>query len=147
MIVNFMKLHKDAVVPTYATDGAACFDIYACELTSLFGEKDPSGVLISTGIAVEIPEGHCMKIYSRSGHGFKNSVRLANCVAVIDSDYRGEIKIALIKDNDAAPGVEIKAGSRIAQGMIEKVEQVHFHEVMKLNNTNRGIGGFGSTDK
>ena len=103
--------------------------------------------MISTGLSVEIPSGYGLFIFSRSGQGFKSDVRLANCVGVIDSDYRGEIKIKLTKDvaSWAMPS-EIKSGDAIAQGVILPYPRVTFVEADELSNTERGTGGFGSTD-
>lgn len=84
-----------------------------------------------------------MMVYSRSGHGFKSDVRLANCVGVIDSDYRGEVKVKLT--NDGNEYMQVNEGDRIAQAMIIPVEQVKFIEVAELSDTERGTGGFGST--
>ena len=82
-------------------------------------------------------------IYSRSGHGFKNDVRLANCVGVIDSDYTGEVKIKLTIDNEE--GFIVEHGSRVAQAMIIKLPSVQLVEVDELKTTERGANGFGST--
>jgi len=141
--VKVKRLYSDAILPTYATDGSACFDIY----TMLNGDTD-YGVphTYSTGLAFEIPEDHVMLVFSRSGHGFKNDVRLSNCVGVIDSDYRGELKVKLACDKEGW-GLEINAGDRIAQGMILPVNKVVFEEVEELSNTERGNKGFGSTGK
>jgi len=140
--VKFEKLHEDAQVPTYATDGSGCFDFYACT----YGLKTcAESVTIGTGIAVEIPAGHVLLIFSRSGHGFKNDVRLANCVGVIDSDYRGEIMVKLRKDSIDINTLNINHGDRIAQGMMIPFQKVQFVEVENLIDTERGTGGFGST--
>ena len=85
-----------------------------------------------------------MLVYSRSGHGFKYGVRLANCVGVIDSDYRGEVGVKLTADQ-TSEGFFVRNGDRIAQAMIVPVDRVEFEEVEKLSDTDRGTGGFGST--
>ena len=87
-----------------------------------------------------------MLVYSRSGHGFKHDTRLANCVGVIDSDYRGELMVKLTYDG-AEDGPFIEPGDRIAQAMIVPVSQVSFDVVDELSDTVRGSGGFGSTGK
>lgn len=143
MQVKVKRLYPDAKLPTYATEGSACFDIYA--LTNGDADYGEPGVF-RTGLAFEIPEGWVMKVYSRSGHGFKNDVRLANCVGVIDSDYRGEIMVKLTCDKKDW-GLAVNAGERIAQAMLEKVEKVSFEEVSELSSTIRGEGGFGSSGK
>lgn len=135
------KLHPDAIIPQYATPGAACFDL--CSLTDGIATQG-APIICDTGLAFEIPEGHVMLIYSRSGHGFKNDARLSNCVGVIDADYRGEVKVKLAKDS--LGGVfRISAGDRIAQAMVVPVDRVAFEEVTDLSETERGTGGFGST--
>lgn len=145
-IVKIQRLQPDARIPTYGSDGAACFDFYAyCPNTRTFLlPNDP--VVFNTGVAIEIPEGWALLIYSRSGHGFKSDTRLSNCVGVIDSDYRGEIKVRLIRDTlgDSHPHY-IDHGDRIAQGMLVPVEKIQFEIVNQLSTTERGAGGFGST--
>lgn len=148
MEINIKKLHPRAITPTYATDGSACFDLYAiidnlnkCETVSI---NKPH--TFSTGIAFEIPAGWVMRIYSRSGHGFNRDTRLANCVGIIDSDYRGEVKVKLT--NDSIDGLlVINNGDRIAQAEITPMYRAEFIEVDDLSETTRGAGGFGSTGK
>ena len=143
MKVNVKRLYDSAILPTYATGGSGCFDIY----TMLNGDTDYNEPhTYSTGLAFEIPEDHVMLVFSRSGHGFKNDVRLSNCVGVIDSDYRGELKVKLTCDK-IGWGLEVNAGERIAQGMIIPVQKVRFEEVSELSETERGVGGFGSSGK
>lgn len=146
MQVKINKLHPEAVIPKYATPGAACFDLHAVNNwgTCIVCLDEPE--VIDTGLAFEIPKDHVMLIFSRSGHGFKKDVRLANCVGVIDSDYRGEVKVKLTCDNQDNI-LRVNHGDRIAQAMILPVQQVSFLEVDELSNTERGAGGFGSTGK
>ena len=139
MLVKIKKTHKDAVVPFYATKGAACFDITTVEA----GKVDHYPYIFHTGLEFEIPEGHVMLLYSRSGHAFSRDVRLANCVGVIDSDYRGELKVKLT--NDSMKSYEVKKGERIAQAMVVPVQQVLFEVEEELSGTERGKNGFGST--
>ena len=139
MKIKIKKLHDDAIIPVYASAGAACFDLYALK----DGQGDNATSVYRTGLAFEIPQGHAMLVYSRSGHGFKNDIRLANCVGVIDSDYRGELMIKLTADGYSAP--IFGAGERIAQAMVMPVKQVSFTSVIELSDTDRGDGGFGST--
>lgn len=145
---KIQRLHPDARVPTYSTDGAGCFDIHAyCpNVRTFLLRNDP--VTIGTGIALEIPPGWVMLLYSRSGHAFKSDTRLSNCVGVIDSDYRGEVKVRLIRDvlGDNHPHF-IDHEDRIAQGMLVPVEKTHFEIVNSLSTTVRGAGGLGSTGK
>lgn len=138
--VKIKKLHPDAIMPTYGSDGAACFDLYS--LTD--GHVGMVPVMCDTGLAFEVPEGHVMLVFSRSGHGFKDGVRLINCVGVIDHDYRGEVKVKLHKDTHGN-GLDIKKGDRIAQAMIIPYPKVGFVWADELSYTDRGAGGFGST--
>lgn len=145
-----LKLGEGAKVPTYATDGSGCFDIYATSVK----EVHDNVFEYSTGLFFEIPKNKTLLIFSRSGQGFKHQTRLSNCVGVIDSDYRGELKVQLISDviwvedcervNRFDPSDLTKA---IAQGMIIDTPQVKFNLVAELSETERGSGGFGSTNK
>ena len=145
MQVKIKKLTTTAKTPTYGSDGAAAFDIYA-DLPDTW-LSIPAGEMraISTGIAVEVPTGHVLRIYSRSGHGYNHSVSLANCVGVIDSDYRGEVMAGL--RNDGHLSFPVHHGDRIAQGIIEPIERVEFVDAEELSLTERGTKGFGSTGK
>lgn len=146
MKVNIKLLSETAKIPTYATEGAACFDLYADLPSMEVGHVNPgASTTFKTNISVEVPEGYVMLIYSRSGHGFKQSTRLANCVGVIDSDYRGEIAVKLTRDELGVEAMQIRHHDRIAQAMIVPVQQVQFVEVQGLSSTVRGAGGFGST--
>ena len=137
--VKIKKLHPDAIMPTYGSDGAACFD-----LNCIGGAYVDSYYVFDTGLAFEIPEGHVMLVFSRSGHGFNNDTRLANCVGVIDHDYRGEVKVKLRCDS-LRGGLAVKRGDRIAQAMIIPYPKVGFVWADELSDTDRGAGGFGST--
>lgn len=158
MEIKIKKLHPEAIIPEYQTSGAACFDIHALvdekddrvfpwdgpeRLTPGVGSGNEPSQIYRTGLSFEIPEGYAMMVYSRSGHGFKHDVRLANCVGVIDSDYRGELKVKITADADH--GMMVANGDRIAQAMIIPVQQVSFKVVDDLSSTERGSGGFGST--
>lgn len=134
--VKIKKTHPRAVIPKYATDGAAAFDLVAIT---------KKGNVYGTGLAFEVPEGYAMFVYSRSGHGFKENTRLANCVGVVDSDYRGEVMVKLTRD-DGNMGMPY-IGDRVAQAVIMPVPRVVFIEEEELNDTERGEGGFGSTGK
>lgn len=137
-----IKLLTDtARVPTYATDGSAAFDIYADECGRVgHGYVKP----IKTGVSFEVPDGHVLKVYPRSGLSFKKGIRLANCTAIIDSDYRGELMVALTSD---AEGFTVATGDRIAQGIIMPIEKTNFIVADELSETVRGNNGFGSTGK
>jgi dUTP pyrophosphatase len=141
MNVNVIKMYDDVKLPEYATPGAAAFDIYAYNSEYL---KNWDTQVYRTGLKFEIPDNHVLMVFSRSGHGFKFDIRLANCVGIIDSDYRGELMIKLTNDNENN-GQYIRAGNAIAQGIIMPVPTVSFSVVKDLPPTLRGENGFGST--
>lgn len=136
------RLHPDAQIPQYQSAGAACFDLHAV-MDSPAIVSGASPLTVRTGLAFEIPPGHVMLVYSRSGDGFNRNVRLANCVGVIDSDYTGEVQVKLTGDYSAMMTVE--PGQRIAQAMLVKLPDVTIEEVTELAETERGANGFGST--
>lgn len=143
MNVKIKKIHPDAKVPVYGSKGAACFDLYAARVINAADDIELT-VTYGTGLQFEVPEGHVMMIYSRSGHGFKHGITLVNSTGVIDADYRGEVCVKLRKTRIDMYGMP-DVGERIAQAMILPVEQVAFEEVDELSSTERGEGGFGST--
>jgi dUTP pyrophosphatase len=137
MKTKFKKVHPLAVAPLYATPGAACFDLVAVDHGTQH-KRDSLAIVYRTGLAFEIPAGHVMLVYS--------GIRLSNCVGVIDSDYRGEVMVALRDDGARGAMIPIpKAGDRVAQAMIVPVDRVEFEEADELSETARGAGGFGST--
>ena len=138
--MKLQKLVPHAAVPTCGTPGAACFDLRATEEVSI---APRSAEEIGTGLAFEVPEGHVMLVFSRSGHGFKNGLRLANSVGVIDSDYRGEVRVKL--HNDSHNRQHVVQGDRIAQAMVLPVARMSFELADALSDTERGAGGIGST--
>ena len=139
------RTHERAQLPTYGTEGAACFDLAAVGLGMHTTTVMPGQArTFRTGLAFVIPEGWAMLIFSRSGHGFKQDVRLANCVGVIDSDYRGEVHVRLTADRHGQ-GIGVREGDRIAQAMLVRAGRWYFAEVDELPQTARGAGGFGST--
>lgn len=141
MKLRIKQLTDDARLPVYATEGAACLDLSCIEGMTIGAGAAHT---FRTGVAVEVPTGHVMLVFSRSGHGFKHGVRLANCVGVIDSDYRGEVMVRLA--NDGLNPIQIEAGDRIAQAMILPVPGISEIEIIdELTSTARGAGGFGST--
>lgn len=142
--VKVKLLSPMAEVPAYKTDGAACFDIKTIEDISLNTlNAYPKAIMVSTGLAFEIPKGYHMKVFLRSSIGFNTHLRLANQTGIIDSDYRGELK--LLVENVSRYPIQIPAGTRIAQGMIEKNVPVVLEETKGLSKTERGEKGFGST--
>lgn len=142
LTLRFKKLCSEAKAPTYGSDGAACFDFYSVDEGVLHNSH--RSMVFGTGIAIQIPQGYALNVYSRSGHGFNSSVRLANSTGIIDEDYTGEIKVKLVLD-DPAMLFKVHKGDRIAQGRLEKVQRTEFVEVDELINTKRGENGFGST--
>lgn len=140
--MKIKRLHPDAIVPTLGSAAAAGYDLYAlypCDL------EPGSTYLIHTGWAMEIPDGFWGGIYARSGLATKKGLRPANCVGAIDSDYRGEVMVAL--HNDSSSIQHINAGDRIAQLIFAEVWHPAdgLEEVEELSDTSRGKGGFGST--
>ena len=150
MQIKIKKIHPGAKKPTYATDGSGCFDLRAMSVSEAHAigafVDQGSPVTCGTGLAFEIPPGWAMLIFSRSGHGFKHETRLANCVGVIDSDYRGEVMVKLTSDSDSDhDSLFVKPGDRVAQALIVQAERIDFNVVDELSDTARGDGGFGST--
>jgi dUTP pyrophosphatase len=142
MILRFIKLHPDAMAPAYASPGAAAFDLAAC-LPEPIHVSDGLPAIVPTGLAFEIADGWVLQIHSRSGHGFKHSVRLGNGTGIIDPDYRGELKILLTAD--AGGHLTINPGDRIAQGLLVWAPRLQLVQADALTATDRGDGGFGST--
>lgn len=140
--VKLTKVHPQAIVPKYMTQGASGLDVCACiekplELSSL------ERMAVPTGLSVEIPEGYEIQVRPRSGLSFKQGITVVNAPGTIDSDYRGEIKVLLVNLNTEK--VTIAPGDRIAQLVLQKVERLVWEEVDSLSTTLRGAGGFGST--
>ena len=140
--MNIKKLNSKAVTPKYGSDFAAGADLYACEESDVVIEAGETK-LIHTGIAMEIPEGLVGLVYARSGLASKRGLAPANKVGVIDSDYRGEIMVALHNHGGAAQTVA--TGERIAQIVFAPFYTAEFCEADELSDTVRGVGGFGST--
>lgn len=144
--MNIKILNENAVKPFYASAGAACFDIAT---DGQIRYDDYGNADCGTGLAFEIPDDHVMLVFSRSGHGFKYDISLSNSVGVIDSDYRGEVRVKLRADSTAGQEIldNLQKGDRIAQGMLVPVTFVTLNVVENLTETERGTGGFGSTGK
>ena len=140
--MNIKKLNEGATVPTYGSEFAAGADLYACEEGDVIIEPSQTK-LIHTGIAMEIPEGLVGLIYARSGLASKKGLAPANKVGVIDSDYRGEIMVAL--HNHGTQAQTVSSGERIAQIVFAPYMTADFSVVDELGTTVRGAGGFGST--
>ena len=141
--MRIKRLSENAIVPTKGSQHAAGYDLHSTETVSI---RPHETALIGTGWAMEFPIGYFGAIYARSGLATKEGLRPANCVGVIDSDYRGEIKVALHNDTNTLKTVT--AGDRIAQLIIMDYFFVSdFEEVNVLSDTSRAEGGFGSTGK
>ncbi|NMF00024.1 dUTP diphosphatase [Aneurinibacillus aneurinilyticus] len=163
--VKIKRLHPDAVIPRYATEGAAGFDLVAVEDVIIAPGETKK---VPLGLSFEIPEGYVMYVCMRSGIALKTKLRQPNGIGVIDSDYRGEVAMMFDNINDVpewenmARGINnsyavetinkypsgtyiIRKGDRVAQGIIAEAPQAIFVEVDELGETERGDGGFGST--
>jgi dUTP pyrophosphatase len=144
MQIQFQKLTENAVIPSYQTMHSAGMDICAAitePITLAPGER----ALVPCGFAIAIPEGYEVQVRARSGLALKHGITLANSVGTIDADYRGEIGVILI--NLGQEPFTINTGERIAQMIVAKYERADFVLVDKLEETERGTGGFGSTGK
>lgn len=142
--IRVKKLLPDAKLPTYGSQEAAGADLYACleaDVTVAPGET----VFIPTGLALEIPKGCAGLIYARSSMGAKRGLAPANKVGVIDSDYRGQVMVAL--HNHSGLPQTVARGERVAQLLVTPVFTPGFVEAECLEDTQRGSGGFGSTGK
>ena len=142
--IRVKKLLPNAVLPTYGSAEAAGADLYAClehDIVINPGET----VFVSTGIALEIPKGCAGLIYARSSMGAKRGLAPANKVGVIDSDYRGQVMVAL--HNHSGSAQTVGCGERVAQLLVTPVFTPGFVEAEALDDTQRGAGGFGSTGK
>lgn len=165
--LKYHKLRPEAKEPKYATTGSACFDLYSClpedgvNIFNSFNEPrrreviensnevncmylNPGDrVMIPTGIQMDIPEGHFVRLFARSGNAIKNGIMLCNGVGIIDSDYTDEI-IVLIQ-NTSNTVVEVRDNERICQGMMERYEICSFVETDLVEKKTNRDGGFGST--
>ena len=139
--IAFKKLHKDAVLPKYGTEGSAGFDFHVVEPGKLWPCER---VLVRTGLAVQVPEDFELQLRPRSGLALKKGITLTNTPATIDSDYRGEIGIIL--ENRGHEVFEWETGDRLAQGVISPIVRAVLYEG-ELEESARGVGGYGSTGK
>lgn len=144
MKIKTRILKENTKLPFRATEGSAGADLYACTDNDII-LKSGERKLIPTGIAVEIPVGYGGFVFPRSSVALKNGIALANCVGVVDSDYRGELMIPAI--NHGKEDFIIKNGDRIAQLVIMPVDNTEYEIAEELTDTERGEGGFGSTGK
>lgn len=141
--IDVVRLDPDLPLPTYAHDGDAGLDLYARE----GGRLEPGGGrgLVPTGIAIALPLGHAGFVLPRSGLALRHGVSVVNAPGLIDCAYRGEIKVVLVNTDPSEP-FEFTRGDRIAQLVVQRVEQVEWREVTELDGHDRG-GGFGHSGR
>ena len=142
--IRVKKLNVNAILPAYGSAEAAGADLYAC-LDAPVSIAPGETAWIPTGVALEVPKGCAGLVYARSSLGAKRGLAPANKVGVIDSDYRGEIRVVLLNHSQQTQVVE--PGERIAQFLITPVLTPMYVEATELSDTTRGEGGFGSTGK
>ena len=142
--VRVKKLHPNAQLPTYGSEFSAGADLYALADEPITIAPHET-VLVHTGVAMEIPTGYVGLVFARSGLATKRALAPANKVGVIDSDYRGEIMVAL--HNHGSEPKTVENGERIAQIVLVPYISADFNEVDELSDTVRGEGGFGSTGR
>lgn len=142
--VKIKKISKNAFVPTYGSEFSAGADLYAC-LDSPLKIGSGETAFVHTGISLEIPQGFAGLVFARSGLSCKKDLAPANKVGVVDSDYRGEIMVAL--HNHGKETRTVEHGERVAQLLIMPYVTADFIESDELSSTERGAGGFGSTGK
>lgn len=145
MKLGYKKLTPEAKAPAFQSDGAACFDVACID----GGTPQHSRARVyRTGLAFDIPDGYYLEFNSRSGHGFKGDLRLANSTGIVDSDYTGEVMVKLTYDgpNYAKPEWPW-AGERIAQARLVRCVKTDIVEIEEMKQTERGNDGFGSTGK
>lgn len=140
--VQVVRLDPDLPLPTYARDGDAGLDLVARETVAL--TAGGGRALVATGIAIALPEGYAGFVQPRSGLANRHGVTCLNSPGLIDSGYRGELKVLLV-NLDPTNDHKVERGDRIAQLVVQKVETVAWESVEELEATDRGAGGFGHT--
>lgn len=141
IILPIKRLDPDVPLPGYAYEGDAGLDLRSSEdVTLVPGERR----LVSTGLAIAIPEGYAGFVQPRSGLALREGLSMANTPGLIDSHYRGELKVCAVNLDRSRP-IHITRGERIAQLVIQRVPVVELQEVVELDQTDRGTGGFGSS--
>lgn len=143
MKIKIKKLRPDAIIPKYAKEGDAGLDLVATSMVSNYNLDSGEQITYGTGLAMEIPEGFVGLIFPRSSIR-KTSLSLSNCVGVIDSGYRGEIMVTFNISN--LHGDSYNVGDRVVQIIILPYPNIDFVESDELSSTDRGEGGFGSTN-
>lgn len=143
MRIPVVVLHDDLALPSYARPGDAGLDLLAAEDTTI----DPGGrALIPTGIAVAIPDGYAGFVHARSGRSLTEGLAMANAPGLIDSGYRGELRVVAVNLDRSEP-IHVKRGEKVAQLVIQRVEEVTLERVEALPPSQRGEGGFGHSGR
>ena len=142
--IRVKKLRQDAIIPTYGSEEAAGADLYACMDGAVTIEPGES-VWINSGVAIELPRGYVGLVFARSSMGAKRGLAPANKVGVIDSDYRGELRVVLYNHSKSVQ--QVNPGERIAQLVVTPIITPGFEVVEELSDTSRADKGFGSTGK
>ncbi|OOC34382.1 dUTP diphosphatase [Helicobacter pylori] len=140
MKVKIQKIHPNALIPKYQTEGSSGFDLHAVEEVTI---KPHSVGLVKIGICLSLEVGYELQVRTRSGLALNHQVVVLNSPGTVDNDYRGEIKVILANLSDK--DFKVQVGDRIAQGVVQKTYKAEFIECERLDETSRGSGGFGST--
>ncbi len=140
MKIKIQKIHPNALIPKYQTEGSSGFDLHAVEEVMI---KPHSVGLVKIGICLSLEVGYELQVRTRSGLALNHQVVVLNSPGTVDNDYRGEIKVILANLSDK--DFKVQVGDRIAQGVVQKTYKAEFIEYEQLDETSRGIGGFGST--
>ncbi|GAA7036058.1 dUTP diphosphatase [Helicobacter pylori] len=140
MKIKIQKIHPNALIPKYQTEGSSGFDLHAVEEVMI---KPHSVGLVKIGICLSLEVGYELQVRTRSGLALNHQVIVLNSPGTVDNDYRGEIKVILANLSDK--DFKVQVGDRIAQGVVQKTYKAEFIECERLDETSRGSGGFGST--
>ncbi|MUU50095.1 dUTP diphosphatase [Helicobacter pylori] len=140
MKIKIQKIHPNALIPKYQTEGSSGFDLHAVEEVVI---KPHSVGLVRIGICLSLEVGYELQVRTRSGLALNHQVMVLNSPGTVDNDYRGEIKVILANLSDK--DFKVQVGDRIAQGVVQKTHKAEFIECEQLDETSRGSGGFGST--
>ncbi|QDY57642.1 dUTP diphosphatase [Helicobacter pylori] len=140
MKIKIQKIHPNALIPKYQTEGSSGFDLHAVEEVMI---KPHSVGLVKIGICLSLELGYELQVRTRSGLALNHQVMVLNSPGTVDNDYRGEIKVILANLSDK--DFKVQVGDRIAQGVVQKTYKAEFIECERLDETSRGSGGFGST--
>ncbi|MGT0080477.1 dUTP diphosphatase [Helicobacter pylori] len=140
MKIKIQKIHPNALIPKYQTEGSSGFDLHAVEEVMI---KPHSVGLVKIGICLSLEVGYELQVRTRSGLALNHQVVVLNSPGTVDNDYRGEIKVILANLSDK--DFKVQVGDRIAQGVVQKTYKAEFIECERLDETSRGSGGFGST--